>query len=84
MRKKSKLEVFRTGNSFSKETVELINFITCPPSYEVSILDMNNPEVADRARSLGIRSNPAVVIDGKLTNYSLDEVLMRQLESDKF
>ena len=42
---------------------------------------MNNPEVADRAKSLGIRSNPSVIIDGKLANYSLDELLMRQLES---
>jgi predicted DsbA family dithiol-disulfide isomerase len=29
---------------------------------------MNKPEVAERARSLGIRSVPAVVIDGKLAN----------------
>jgi hypothetical protein len=32
----------------------------------VSVLDMNQPKVAERARSLGVRSVPAVAIDGKL------------------
>jgi hypothetical protein len=67
MGKKRKIELFSAGCSVSKEMVELIDYIACP-SGEVSILDMNNPEVADRARSLGIRSTPAVVIDGKLAN----------------
>jgi len=31
-------------------------------------MDMKQPEVAKRAKSLGIRSVPAVVIDGKLAD----------------
>jgi glutaredoxin 3 len=36
---------------------------------EVIVLDMRDPEVARRAKSLGIRSVPAVVIDGTLAEY---------------
>jgi len=67
MSAKRKIEVFSAGCPACKETVEMINHIACP-SCEVSILDMNKPEVSDRAKSLGIRSVPAVVIDGKLAN----------------
>jgi hypothetical protein len=34
----------------------------------VSVLDMNDPNVARRAKGLGIKSVPAVVIDGKLAD----------------
>ena len=35
---------------------------------EVTILDMHDPTVSGRAKSLGIKSVPAVVIDGKLAD----------------
>ena len=37
-------------------------------SCEVTILDMNDLTVSSRAKSLGIKSVPAVVIDGKLAD----------------
>lgn len=43
----------------------MVNSVACP-SCEVSVHDMNQPKVAERAKSLGIRSVPAVVIDGQL------------------
>ena len=67
MSAKRKIEVFSAGCPICLETIEMINHIACQ-SCEVSVLDMNKPEVADRARSLGIRSAPAAVIDGKLAN----------------
>jgi glutaredoxin len=67
MSTKRKIEVFSAGCPVCLETVEMINRIVCP-SCEVSILDMNKPEVSEKARNLGIRSVPAVVIDGKLAN----------------
>ena len=67
MSAKRKIEVFSAGCPICLETIEMINHIACQ-SCEVSVLDMNKPEVADRVRSLGIRSAPAVVIDGKLAN----------------
>lgn len=44
-----------------------MNRLACP-SCEVLILDMHDPAVARRARGLGIRSVPAVVIDGNLAD----------------
>lgn len=67
MPKKRNIEVFSAGCSCCAETIELIRKAACP-SCEVTILDMRNPEVSQRARHLGIRSVPAVVIDGELAD----------------
>lgn len=67
MAAKRKIEVFSAGCPACDETIQLVNRIACP-SCEVTILDMMNPAVASRAKSLGIRSVPAVVIDGKLAD----------------
>jgi len=67
MRSKRKIEVFSAGCPACRETVDLVNQVACP-SCEVSILDMNDAAVASRATGLGIRSVPAVVIDGKLAD----------------
>ena len=63
---KRKIEVFSAKCPACQETIELVNRVACP-SCEVSVLDMNDPQVAARAKSLGIRTVPAVVVDGKLT-----------------
>lgn len=62
---KRKIDVYSAGCPACEETVQLINRIACP-SCEVTVLDMKEPAVADRAKSLGIRSVPAVAINGKL------------------
>lgn len=61
------IEVFSAGCPACQETIDLVNRVACP-SCEVSVLDMNDAEVAKRARGLGIRSVPAVVIDGELAD----------------
>lgn len=60
-----KVEVFSAGCPACDEAVKLVEGIACP-SCEVKVLDMNDPGVAARAKGLGVRSVPAVVIDGKL------------------
>ncbi len=50
-----------------EDTITLINKIACP-SCEVEILDMHQQEVIKKARQYGIRSVPAVVVDGKLAD----------------
>lgn len=65
MNTKRKVEIFSAGCPACKDTIELVNRMACP-ACEVSVLDMNEPQVAERARALGIRSVPAVAIDGKL------------------
>ncbi len=67
MTAKRKIEVFGAGCPVCEETIELVNRIACP-SCEVSVLDMNQPKVAERAKTLGVRSVPAVAIDGKLAD----------------
>lgn len=67
MAKKRTIEVFTAGCPACQETIDLVNTVACP-SCDVSILDMNDAGVASRARGLGIRSVPAVVIDGRLAD----------------
>jgi glutaredoxin len=74
------IEVFSAGCPACEETVRLVNRIACP-SCEVTVLDMKKPEVASRAKSLGIRAVPAVIIDGKLADCCAgrgpDETVLR-------
>jgi glutaredoxin 3 len=65
MNGKRNIEIFSAGCPACQETVDLVNRIACP-SCEVTVLDMHDPDVAHRAKRLGIRSVPAVVIDGTL------------------
>ncbi len=65
MNAKRKVEIFSAGCPVCEETIQLVHRITCP-SCDVSVLDMRNPEVGKRATALGVRSVPAVAIDGKL------------------
>lgn len=67
MAKSRTVEVFSAGCAVCKETIELVNRLACP-SCDVSVLDMHDDAVAARARTLGIRSVPAVAIDGRLAD----------------
>ncbi len=67
MTTKRKVEVFSAGCSVCDEAVNLVQSIACP-SCEVEVLDMQDPNVASRAKSLGVQRVPAVVIDGKLAD----------------
>ena len=60
-----KVEVFSAGCGVCEETVSLVKRITCD-SCEVVVLDMQDDQVAKRAKGLGIRVIPAVVVDGVL------------------
>ena len=75
-----KIEVFSAGCAACEDTITLINRIACP-SCEVEILDMHQSEVARKAKRYGIRSVPAVVVDGKLADCCAgrgpDEVALR-------
>jgi glutaredoxin 3 len=74
------IEIFSAGCPACEETVTLVNRIACP-SCEVTVLDMHDPEVARRAKSLGIRSVPAVVMNGTLADCcagrGVDEATLR-------
>ncbi len=61
------IEIFSAGCSTCTETIEMVQRAACP-SCDVTILDMHDPAVAQRAKDMGIRSVPAVVIDGTLAD----------------
>ena len=65
MSAKRRIEIFSAGCPACEEAIALVNSISCP-SCEVEVLDMRQDAVAARARQYGIRSVPAVVVDGKL------------------
>ena len=77
---KRKIEVFSAGCAACNEVIETVQRSACP-SCEVTIHDMKDINVARRAKSLGIRSVPSVVIDGKLADCcagrSVDEQVLR-------
>ena len=65
MSAKRKVEVFSAGCPVCQEAVERVRALACPDC-EVTVLDMNDPAVAARAKALGVSSVPAVAVDGKL------------------
>ena len=62
-----RIEVFSAGCLACDETIVMVNELACP-SCTVKVLDMKDPAVAKRAKSIGIRTVPAVLIDGKLAD----------------
>ncbi len=64
---KRKVEVFSAGCPACQETIALVKSLACE-SCDVTVLDMSQPEVAARAKQLGVHRVPAVVINGKLAD----------------
>ena len=65
MSEKRQIEIFSAGCPVCQDAIDLITRIACT-SCEISVLDMNDKEVAKHATELGVRSVPTVVVDGKL------------------
>lgn len=80
MATKRKIEIFSAGCTACIDVIEMVQRTACP-SCEVTIYDMKDTAVAKRAKSLGIRSVPSVVIDGKLadccSSRGVDEQVLR-------
>jgi glutaredoxin 3 len=62
---KRKVEVFSAGCSCCEDVISTIKAAACP-SCEITVYDIRQPEVAERAKRLGVRSVPAVAINGEL------------------
>lgn len=75
-----KIEVFSADCPICEETIALINRIACP-SCEITVLSMKDSKVAARAKKLGVKSVPAVIVDGKLASCcqgrGVDEAALR-------
>jgi len=80
MTTKRKVEVFSAGCPACTDVETLVKSLACP-SCEVDMLDMRDIAVARRAKTLGVRSVPAVAIDGRLADCcagrGIDEASLR-------
>ena len=62
-----KIEIFSAGCPLCKDTENLVKGLSCP-SCDITIMDMHDINGATRARELGVKSVPAVAINGKLAD----------------
>lgn len=80
MTTKRKVEVFSAGCPACADVETLVKSLACP-SCEVEVLDMHDMVVAQRAKTLGVRSVPAVAINGQLAGCcagrGIDEASLR-------
>ena len=80
MTTKRKIEIFSAGCSVCDEVVDRVKAIACS-SCDVLVLNMNDAATADRARQLGVKSVPAVAVNGKLADCcvgkGVDETMLR-------
>jgi glutaredoxin len=79
-----KIEIFSAGCATCKETIAMMKKLA-GPDQEVQIHDMHQHDVAARAKQHGVRSLPAMMVDGKLAGCCAgrgpDEGLLRDLLS---
>ena len=62
---KHRIEIYSAGCTTCKETIDMVKRVA-GSDHDVHIHEMQHGDTAARAKSLGIRSLPAVVINGKL------------------
>ncbi len=76
-----RIEIFSAGCNTCKQTIEMVKKLV-GSQHEVHVHDMQSHEVASKAAQHGIRSLPAVMINGKLaaccSNRGVDEHVLRQ------
>lgn len=75
------IEIFSAGRSLCKDTIESVKRLA-GTGQDVHVLDMQRGEMATRAQKLGVRSLPAIVVDGKLAGccagHGPDEQVLRE------
>jgi hypothetical protein len=78
MATKRKVEIFSAGCALCESVIDVVERIA-GPSDEVLVHDLTDPDIVQRAMSLGIHSVPAVVIDGKVldSGRGVDEEMLR-------
>jgi glutaredoxin len=81
MSKTRKIEVFSAGCTLCDQAEKTVRDINCP-SCDVTVLNMNDPATMARAKQLGVRSVPAVAINGKLASCcqgrGIDEKVLQE------
>lgn len=80
MTAKRKVELFSAGCPACVDVVTLVKSLACP-ACDLDVLDMRDMAVAQRAKALGVRSVPAVAINGQIAlccaGRGVDEASLR-------
>jgi glutaredoxin len=78
---KHKIEIFSAGCQTCKDAIAAVHKLA-GSEHEVVVHDMHQHEIASRAAHHGVKSLPAVVIDGKLagccSGRGVDEHVVRE------
>ena len=81
MAARRKIEIFSAGCPACDEAEELVRRIA-GADHDIAVLDMRQADVAAEAKRHGIRSLPAIVVDGRLADCCAgrgpDEATLRQ------
>lgn len=80
MTDKRRVEIYSAGCPVCDEAVSRVHQLACD-SCEVTVLDMNQPDIFRNAGEMGIRSVPAVVIDDQLAGCctaGIDEATLKK------
>ena len=64
---KRPVELFRAGCAICEETISLVKSIGCE-SCDIVVHDMRRSSAVQRALQLGVKSLPAIAINGKLAD----------------
>lgn len=67
MAKQRQIDIYSAGCAVCEDAVKMIQDLACP-SCNITVMDMTDPDVASKAKSLGIKTVPAIVIEGQLAN----------------
>ncbi len=67
MAEKRQIEIYSAGGAVCEDAVNLVKKMACP-SCQVTVKDMSDDAVATEAKKRGIKSVPAIFIDGRLAD----------------
>lgn len=77
---KHRVEIFSAGCATCQSTIEMVKKLA-GTEHDTQVRDMQQRDIASQATTYGIRSLPAVVIDGKLASCCAeggpDEITLR-------
>ena len=65
------VDIYSAGCPICEEAIQMVHRIACD-SCDVRVLDLNDTDVAEQAATLGVRSVPAVAVDGELAACCTD------------
>jgi len=65
------VEIFSAGCPICDDVVQMVRNLACD-SCDITVLDLSEDAVAERAAALGIRSVPAVAVNGELASCCTD------------